>query len=127
DPELVMGVMPDVSYPTHTVSLAGSRSLLMYTDGAVEVKNPNGDHLDEEPFAQQLGEALEGQPVSAKQTVDTAVGIVRNFAGSVPFVDDITLLAIHLVPSDTKGDGGADTETQSRESRQADQPAAASI
>lgn len=42
---LVLGVEPDVEYQTHRVELPAGASLLLYTDGAIDVLAPNGTRL----------------------------------------------------------------------------------
>ena len=100
--ELVLGVTEDIDYPNTTLPLDGSRSLLLFTDGAVEVKNPQGELLDESGFSCELGERLQGQPKSAKHTVEAAMAVIRDYSAGREMEDDVTVLAVHLEPTATK-------------------------
>ncbi len=67
--DLVAGVMEQVTYETTTIPLEGVRSLMLYTDGAVEAQNLLGDRFDLSRFAAGLSESLPGGATSARQAV----------------------------------------------------------
>lgn len=99
EPQLVLGVMAGSEYPTQTIPLGDSRSLLLYTDGVIEVKNAQDDRFSLEMLLERLNERMGASCGSARNLIDTTVQIVQDFSGDTAQDDDLTLLAVHLEPT----------------------------
>jgi sigma-B regulation protein RsbU (phosphoserine phosphatase) len=64
---------------------------VLYTDGVTETLNSDGDEFGLERMMQAVrASATKGAPAIVTRIIDD----VRDFAGSVPQNDDITLIAI---------------------------------
>ncbi|QMU76827.1 SpoIIE family protein phosphatase [Streptacidiphilus sp. PB12-B1b] len=88
---LLLGITTDPHLPTHQLHLRPSESLLLYTDGITEARDPDGEQFGEERLAQ----ALTGVPAhSAQEVVDAVNGAVRAFTGGIDIDDDQALLVL---------------------------------
>ncbi|MEM1011963.1 MAG: PP2C family protein-serine/threonine phosphatase [Planctomycetota bacterium] len=94
--DLVAGVMEQVTYETTRVPLEDVRSMILYTDGAIEAQNLHGERFSLEKLCAALEEHFPAGPDDAKSAVTTGLRIVRDFAGGAEFEDDVTLLGVHL-------------------------------
>jgi phosphoserine phosphatase RsbU/P len=73
------------------VPLERDDCLVLYTDGVTEALNAEGDEFGLDRMIQSVrASATDGAPTIVKRIIDD----VRNFTGSVPQNDDITLIAI---------------------------------
>ncbi len=86
-----LGIWRDSTYEAHSYPFARSSQLFLYTDGAYEVKNAQGEEFTADRF-QQLVSAGAGKPVAA--LLNSVSEAVDAFAESVPKDDDLTLIAI---------------------------------
>lgn len=98
EPQLVLGVLEGSLYPTQTIPMDGCETLLMYTDGVIEVKNRQDRRFNLDLLLEQMNQHIGADVESAKQLVEKTFEIVRQFAGETPQDDDLTLLALHLAP-----------------------------
>jgi serine phosphatase RsbU (regulator of sigma subunit) len=90
--QLVLGIDSSVHYPTQQFTLGPRVSLLLYTDGVVDVQSERGDRYT----MNQLMSAIAGRPNSAQDLLDAAVNAVNHFRGNKELEDDLTLVAIQL-------------------------------
>jgi sigma-B regulation protein RsbU (phosphoserine phosphatase) len=88
---LVLGAMPDVEYPEHTVQLSPGDLLVLYTDGVTEAFNPADEAYGTERLIAEV-EAHGGGPAAA--LVERIFHSVTTFAGTAPQSDDITLAVL---------------------------------
>jgi len=88
---LVLGAMPDVEYPEHTVQLSPGDRLVLYTDGVTEAFNPADEAYGTERLIAEV-EAHGGGPSAA--LVERIFHSVTAFAGTAPQSDDITLAVL---------------------------------
>jgi serine phosphatase RsbU (regulator of sigma subunit) len=100
EPALVLGVEPDVEFPTTRSALPAGAGLLFYTDGVIEARAPGGEHF----MIHRLRQALEGrhrrdEQGAAKGMVDAVVAAVESFRGRRELLDDLTLVAVQLQAS----------------------------
>lgn len=88
---LVLGAMPGVKFPTHTVQLLHGDRLVLYTDGVTEAFNV----ADEAYGATRLLDEVRvhGGGTSAA-LIERICQSVTNFAGAAPQSDDITLTVL---------------------------------
>jgi serine phosphatase RsbU (regulator of sigma subunit) len=88
--QLVLAVDDRQDYQTHRFKLAGKTSILLYTDGVVDVQNEKGRRLE----IGTLAEFINGECESAQAMIDQVVGRVAAFRGRRELQDDLTLVAI---------------------------------
>jgi phosphoserine phosphatase RsbU/P len=88
---LVLGVMPGIEYPEHTVQLLPGDQLVLYTDGVTEAFNPA-----DEPYGTErlIAEVKAGGDAAAAALVERICRSVTLFAGAAPQSDDITLTVL---------------------------------
>jgi len=91
-PQLVLAVEEDLTYPTETYPLAPRTSMLLYTDGATDVQSPTGERFSLEA----LQRSLAGQYDSARSLVEAAVEAIDAFRGGTELTDDLTLVAVQV-------------------------------
>jgi sigma-B regulation protein RsbU (phosphoserine phosphatase) len=73
------------------VTLERDDCLVLYTDGVTETLNPEGDEFGLDRTMQSVrASANDGAPAIVKKII----GDVREFTGSAPQNDDITVIAI---------------------------------
>jgi serine phosphatase RsbU (regulator of sigma subunit) len=88
---LVLGAMPGIEYPSHTVQLWRGDRLVLYTDGVTEAFNP----ADEAYGAVRLiAEVTAHGDGSAAALVERICSSVTLFTGTAPQSDDITLTVL---------------------------------
>jgi serine phosphatase RsbU (regulator of sigma subunit) len=96
EPQLVLGVEKNVSYPTERLPLPEVYSLLLlYTDGVLDARR-RSDKGDERFGSARLREALGGHAINAQEMVDAVSAAVTKFRDGIPLDDDLTLVGIQL-------------------------------
>jgi serine phosphatase RsbU (regulator of sigma subunit) len=95
EPQLVAGLDPRTKYPTERFRLRPGASLLLYTDGVVEAEDPAGECLRLEG----LRKGLAGPVASAEALLQRAVSAVNTFRRGRELRDDLTMVAVHLLPA----------------------------
>ncbi len=88
---IALGVLPNVSYRSHTVTLEEGDTVLLYTDGVTEAQNRSGEQFGLERLQEVFQEETPSRAEAATRMVFQAV---RDFAGTAPQFDDITCLAL---------------------------------
>jgi sigma-B regulation protein RsbU (phosphoserine phosphatase) len=89
----MLGVVPGAAYDERTVALDPGDRLCLYTDGAVECRNPAGEMFGSDRLADALAA---GARRPAPALADDLAAGVRAFAGGRPVGDDLTLLVADL-------------------------------
>lgn len=94
---LVVGMLEGMPYEEETLVLAEGDRLVIYTDGVTEAANAGGEMFEED----RLYALLESAPrdLSAEQIVQRVIGGVRDFLGETEAGDDITVLALRVLPA----------------------------
>ena len=90
---LPWGIMPDAEYDTATLQLAPGDCILLYTDGATEIKNREGQMLDVEGLAGLLSEM--GYPGNEVDLPDIEERLLK-WSNDIRLPDDLTLLEIRV-------------------------------
>lgn len=87
--DLVFGVMPDIQFNQHTMSMPENSTMLLYTDGISEAENDKGEQFGDERTAEYLC-SVAGQ--SAKEICEQFVKTIKEFSKGTPQSDDITVV-----------------------------------
>ncbi len=90
-----IGIIDTVTYATYDMELRGGETILLYSDGVTEARNPEGEMLGEARMLDWLAEAPDG----SVSCVDFLCERVQRFADGERQSDDITLLALSRYPS----------------------------
>jgi len=90
-----VGIVSMAGYQTQEMELRSGETILLYTDGVTEARNPEGEMLGEDNMLAWLA----GAPDGSVSCVDYMCQRVQRFAGSTRQSDDITLLALSRYPS----------------------------
>jgi phosphoserine phosphatase RsbU/P len=88
---LVLGVMPGIAYPDHSIQLRTGDRLLLYTDGVTEAFNPADEAYGAERLIAEVTAHGDG---TAAALVERICSSVTSFAGTAPQSDDITLTVL---------------------------------
>jgi sigma-B regulation protein RsbU (phosphoserine phosphatase) len=86
-----LGIIADVPMEDRKVTLDPDDFLLLYTDGVTEAFSPGDETYGEERLQQAL-EAAEA--TTARGVLDVIEASVRQFMGSLPPADDLTMLGV---------------------------------
>jgi len=88
----MLGALLGAEFASGRVTLARGDTLLAYTDGVTECRNPRGDEFG----GRRLAAAAEGGAgASASHMLFSTLGAVLDFAGERSLEDDVTLLVVH--------------------------------
>jgi serine phosphatase RsbU (regulator of sigma subunit) len=98
EPQLVLGVESDTEYPTQEFALPSEASLLLYTDGVLDVEGPRGARFGRDG----LTKSIQGHFASVQAVVDSLLASVDRFRGSKDLPDDLTFVAIQLAKTPVK-------------------------
>jgi sigma-B regulation protein RsbU (phosphoserine phosphatase) len=90
----VLGVLEDAQFPPCRITLNPGEAVLLYTDGATEAMNAEGDEFSGERV-QEILTGLKDQPVA--EIVPALLKTIQQYAAGVPQSDDITFLAIRYM------------------------------
>jgi sigma-B regulation protein RsbU (phosphoserine phosphatase) len=88
---LVLGAMPGVRYPNHTVQLRHGDRLVLYTDGITEAFNPTDEAYGMPRLIAEIEAHGNG---AAAGLVERICRSVADFTGTAPQSDDITLTVL---------------------------------
>ncbi|MFZ9148422.1 MAG: SpoIIE family protein phosphatase [Vulcanococcus sp.] len=96
-----VGVMEDMSYGEASIQVQPGCSVVMYSDGASEMFAPSRERYGLERMQSFFAEV---ESVAMPRLVRQFMRDLRDFAGSEPPHDDITILAVSLLPRMTASD-----------------------
>jgi sigma-B regulation protein RsbU (phosphoserine phosphatase) len=88
---LVLGAMPGVKFPTHTVQLLRGDRLVLYTDGVTEAFSPTEELYGAKRLVDEVHVHGGGTPGALVEHICQSV---THFAGTAPQSDDITLTVL---------------------------------
>jgi len=92
---IALGVNPAFEFQTGELRLAPGEALYLYTDGITEAMAPDDGMFGKERLEERL-RGLTGAPLD--RVIGETVQAVREFAATCPQSDDITGLALRLLP-----------------------------
>ncbi len=97
-PNLVLGVLPDVDWSLHHLTLNPGESLLFHSDGFDEAQTRDGEILGRdssmEIFGKVIGEAESPDCAAVSGRILEEIDL---FAGDAPQADDITLITMRRI------------------------------
>ena len=96
----VLGLLPDASYETGSVSLARGDLVVLYSDGVTEARDAAGEEFGRERLLSAVAACHGARPETVLETLLTAV---RAFSAGTPQGDDLTALVLRY-----RGTGTAD-------------------
>jgi serine phosphatase RsbU (regulator of sigma subunit) len=91
-----VGLLPEARYTVQEAQLDPGDTLLAYTDGVTEARNPNGNLFGERRLKSLIVDRPYGSAAALLDAIETAVK--EHTAGADPY-DDITMLALRRSPS----------------------------
>ena len=97
-PNLVLGVLPDVDWSLHHLTLSPGESLLLHSDGFDEAQTDEGEILGRDSALEIFGKVI-GE-VESPYCADVSERILEEidrFAGDAPQADDITLITMRRI------------------------------
>ena len=86
-----LGLLPDSTYQTHHYPFTSSDGLFLYTDGAYELQNSQGEEFTPQGIQEVITQQI-AQP--APVLVETVLNTTHRFSNGRPKDDDITIVAI---------------------------------
>lgn len=89
-----VGMLPDVDYEEHQISLNRGDRLVLYSDGITECMNKNEEQFSEERLMKLLIEGIDLPPPELKNKIEQSL---RHWKGGNDFEDDVTLLTMEMV------------------------------
>ncbi|RMF64899.1 MAG: hypothetical protein D6743_08725 [Calditrichaeota bacterium] len=90
---LILGMMPNVSYVSESVTLVPGDCLVMFTDGVSEAMNAEEEEFEEKRIEACVRATLER---SAEEILNHLIESVKAFSAGLPQMDDITSLIIKV-------------------------------
>ncbi len=92
DGNLLVGIDADAPFVASSVDLAAGDRVIVYSDGVVEHRSPEGEEFG----TARLQEVLAGS-ATPEQDVEAAFAALRTFIGNHGLEDDVTLASIEIV------------------------------
>jgi len=87
-----VGILPDFPYESTECTLAGPARLFLFSDGAYEITQPEGDMLESEAFEEVLTRAV---PEGSSE-LQELLHFVRDFHGSEELDDDFSIVKMTI-------------------------------
>lgn len=94
----VLGLFPEAIYAEDTVLMAEDDTLVAYTDGVLEARNPAGLEFGEH----NILSAIKGYSRNADSMLNGALRSLRMWCDGMPFDDDATLLVARVTEGGTR-------------------------
>ena len=91
---MVLGILEDADFQTHTMQLKPGDSLFMYTDGVTEAIDAQSALFSEERLKQVF---LTLRQKSSQEIIEGILEQLRQFSEGQPQFDDITMMNVKMV------------------------------
>jgi serine phosphatase RsbU (regulator of sigma subunit) len=89
-PSSPLGISAESKFSKKVISL-DKRTTILYSDGAINLLDQNGEKLGQERFLEIVGESLKADP---RNPAEEILKRLESIAMSVPWRDDITIICI---------------------------------
>jgi len=86
-----LAAIPNGTFETARMDFSQADMLLVYSDGLIECRNPNGEEFGEERLLDHLRRSPK---LCAEETLFSTIGAVQDFAAGVERSDDLTLMIV---------------------------------
>ena len=94
-PNLVLGVLPDVDWSLHHLTLGPGENLLLHSDGFDEAQTTEGEILGRDSAMEIFGRVIDaGNGQDCADVSERILEEIDLFAGDAPQADDITLITM---------------------------------
>ncbi|MDE0121326.1 MAG: SpoIIE family protein phosphatase [bacterium] len=90
---IALGVVPELEYKQHSITLGPGDTVVLYTDGVTEAQNTDGSAFEVDGLHQIF--AGSSAYLKAREGTDLVFEKVREFMGEASQFDDITCLTLH--------------------------------
>lgn len=91
EPGTVLGLFEDLTYQTMEWQVEPGDSIILFTDGIVEVEDSRGEEFGVTRMRATLGETLHG---STAQGLERVIAAALRHSANQQFTDDVCLLGI---------------------------------
>lgn len=92
EPELPVGVVPDVKFGETVLELRGGETIIGYTDGIIEARNISREEFGKKRFF----DIIKDGNINPEKTIECILDKVVGFSKGAPQHDDLTLVAATL-------------------------------
>lgn len=93
-PGMALGLWEDIALDEREIVLPEGSTLLLFTDGMTDCRDPKGEAFGIKRITQKLSELTKN---NAQQTCDFMLETLKSFQNGAKQDDDVTLVAIHLL------------------------------
>ena len=93
DPGVPIGMMPGLPYASDTATVPQGALLFLYSDGAYEITQPDGEMWTHDAFAELL---RTNAPDTGLLPLDIVVKTITTVRGSDRFEDDVSMLEVRF-------------------------------
>ncbi len=90
-PNVPLGTLTDIEFPENEIELSPGDSILIMTDGLVEITDPGGDPLGYDRAAQLFSQVAHLDPEPAIQAL---LALAGEYHEGTPLQDDLTLVML---------------------------------
>ncbi|MCX6866650.1 MAG: SpoIIE family protein phosphatase [Verrucomicrobia bacterium] len=89
-----LGLIRGSTFPANSIPLASIRRMILFTDGILEVENPQGEPFFEDRLMEIIGR---NSQQSLDDVLDAILARVLTFSGTRHFDDDVCLLGVEIL------------------------------
>jgi serine phosphatase RsbU (regulator of sigma subunit) len=94
---LMVGPFEDATYEEETATLRPGDTLILFSDGVTDAENPHGEQFGEERLSSVLADRGAGR--TPEEILEHVLNATRSFTAGHPPADDITLLVVRYLGS----------------------------
>lgn len=94
DPDIALGLAGDIEYTLQEIEVLKGDSLILYTDGAFEAQNPNGEQVGINRFQEWV---LQNSERPMPELLGNLMQSLEDYCGTNEFGDDVCLFGMDFV------------------------------
>jgi serine phosphatase RsbU (regulator of sigma subunit) len=102
---MVLGIDPDQTFDRGTVNLRPGDLLFLYTDGLIDAQNFENEKFGRDRLMKAIHEC---EKLTAQQSVNQVLWLMRRFVGMKRPVDDTSLVVVRVLPDAVQNTSGRD-------------------